>query len=201
MNVSILQKNRGKEKMLHAGLIFLGPSLDSFVVMMHTGATLRNLTLKNALLYSLIYALISLGVFLCGYGVSVFFDGILSDGRVQIGAASMILLAVGLFVLIKSARHSEFVEKLDRDFDWRKLCRLALITNIDTFFVGAGFLLLGVPLGPAVVQAFVISFLTAFISLETGYYNGAGFERTVGMSGGAMMIVFSLYFMMTYVLR
>lgn len=187
--------------MLHASLIFLGMSLDSFVVMMHKGATLRNLTLKNTILYSLIYALISLGIFLCGYGVSVFFAGILPDGRVQIGAASLILLAVGLFVFIKSARHSEFVEKLDRNFDCRKLCRLALITNIDTFFVGAGFQLLGVPLGYAVLAAFLISFLTVFVSLETGYYHGAGFERTVGMSGGALMIVFSLYFMMTYVLR
>lgn len=187
--------------MLHASLIFLGMSLDSFVVMMHKGATLRNMTLKNTILYSLIYALISLGIFLCGYGVSVFFDGILPNDRVQIGAASVILLAVGLFVFIKSARHSEFVEKLDRDFDWRKLCRLALITNIDTFFVGAGFLLLGIPLGHAVPAVFLISFLTVFVALETGYYNGAGFERTVGMSGGAMMIIFSLYFMMTYVLR
>ncbi len=187
--------------MLHASLIFLGLSLDSFVVMMHKGATLRNLALKDMLLYSLIYALIGLIIFLAGYGVSTFFAGVLPDGRVQIGAASLILLAVGLFVFIKSTRHCDFVEKLDRDFNCQKLCRLAMVTNIDTFFVGAGFLLLGVSLGNAAMLAFLIFFFTVFVSLAVGYSNGSGFERTAGMTGGALMIIFSLYFMLTYVLR
>ena len=187
--------------MLHASLIFIGLSLDSFVVMMHKGATVRNLHLKDILLYSLLYALISAAQFLLGFGVSILFKDILPGSRVQIGIAALIILTVGNYIFIKSSRKQDFDEKLDPDFNWKSFCRLAVMTNVTTFFVGIGFSLLGISLGNAVLLISLVSFLTAFVSLQVGYYNGAGFERAAGMSGGALMIVFALYFMLRYVLR
>ena len=187
--------------MLHASLIFIGLSLDSFVAMMHKGATVRDLHLKDILLYSLLYALISAAQFLLGFGVSVLFKDILPGSRVQIGIAALIILTVGNYIFIKSSRKQDFDEKLDLDFNWKSFCRLAVMTNVTTFFVGIGFSLLSISLGNAVLLISIVSFLTAFVSLQVGYYNGAGFERAAGMSGGALMIVFALYFMLRYVLR
>ena len=58
---------------LQAIFIFLGLSLDSFVLMMDKGATMRKLEMKKALLYSGVYSLAAEILLLLGYVTSFIF--------------------------------------------------------------------------------------------------------------------------------
>jgi putative Mn2+ efflux pump MntP len=83
----------------------------------------------------------------------------------------------------------------------RKLIRLAVYTSIDTLFVGAGFSLLEIAFSGVVLLSSVISFITVFLAMEIGYNLGASYQRVVGMLGGALMIIFSMYLMAVLVLK
>lgn len=187
--------------MLQANLIFLGLSLDSFVVMMQKGAVIKNLTLKKLLLYTLVYALTNMGMLMAGFGISSILRLAIDSPRFQITIAALIIFFVGVFLLTKSNMQKQFVEHVDPDFDVKAVFKLALYTSIDTFFVGAGFSLLGIQWFSALLLSFCVSFIAVFIALLIGYNEGAKYQRIVGMIGGALMIFFSIYILLIYVLK
>jgi putative Mn2+ efflux pump MntP len=187
--------------MWQAILIFAGLSLDSFIVMMQKGATIRDLSFRKLLLYTLVFAATNTGMFMLGYALSLIFRSIISSPSFEITIAALIIFFIGVFLMTKSFLKKQFEEKLDADFDLRSLFRLALYTSIDTFFVGAGISLLGIYWGSALALSFCISFAAVFIALLIGYNLGAQYQRAVGMIGGALMVFFSVYILGVYVLK
>ncbi len=187
--------------MLQACLIYIGLSLDSFIVMMQKGAQLRNLSGKKMAGYSLLYAVISVMMLTFGYGLSNAFLGFVPDGRLEIAIACLVILSVGIWLMTKSFKKSTFEEKLDRDFTYHQLVRLALYTSVDNLFVGAGFSLLNINYPATVGLAFAVSFAAVFLALKIGYNRGASYQRTCGIIGGALMIFFSLYLLGIMVLQ
>ena len=103
--------------------------------------------------------------------------------------------------MTKSFKSKDFVEQVDHEFNMRKLLRLSVYTSIDTLFIGAGFSLLGIAFTSAILLSFVISFITVFLAMEIGYNLGASYQRTMGMLGGALMVIFSMYLMAVLVLK
>lgn len=187
--------------MLQAIVIFIGLSLDSFIVMMQKGAQLANFSIGKKALYALVYALVNDFMLIVGYGVSMTFKGAIPDGKLDVAIACLIIVACGVWLMTKSFKSQGFVEKVDHDFDIRRLLRLAVYTSIDTLFIGAGFSLLGISFTSAVWISFVISFINVFFAMESGYNLGAKYQRAVGMLGGAVMIIFSMYLMAVLVLK
>lgn len=187
--------------MPQAILIFIGLSLDSFIVMMQKGAQLANFSLSKKALYALIYAVMSCLMFILGYWLSMTFKGVIPDDRLEIAIACLIIVTCGVWLMTKSFKSTLFVEKVDHDFTLKKLLRLSVYTSIDTLFVGAGFSLLGITFLAAVLISFVISFITVFFAMEIGYNLGASYQRSVGMLGGALMVIFSMYLMAVHVLK
>lgn len=187
--------------MLQAIVIFIGLSLDSFIVMMQKGAQLANFSVGKKALYALVYALINDFMLIVGYGLSMTFKGAIPDGKLEVAIACLIIVACGVWLMTKSFKSKDFVEQVDHEFNMRKLLRLSVYTSIDTLFIGAGFSLLGIAFTSAILLSFVISFITVFLAMEIGYNLGASYQRTMGMLGGALMVIFSMYLMAVLVLK
>lgn len=183
-----------------AVLLFIGLSLDSFVVMMNKAATLRNLTFRKSILFSLIFSLTNAVAVLCGYGISDIFMGMMND-RVEFAVACLIVFAIGIFITTRSYRLTDAEEKCDPDFGALQCFRLAAGTSIDTLFLAAGFSFLDISLYAGLCYAFSVSFVTILVALYVGYSLGSRFSKILGMSGGSLMIILSIYLMSMYALR
>lgn len=182
----------------HALLIFLGLSLDSFVLMMNKAATIRNLTLTRSLLYTLIYACVDVVALLCGYGISMMFkDSLKPKGSMVISC--LIIFAIGIYLCAKSWHSNDLEERLDPNFGLRECLKLAFETTLDTLFLGVCFSLLEIGIGRGVMLAFIVSFITIFVAMYIGYRQGSRYSKVFGMSGGILMIIFSLYLLVVYV--
>ncbi len=186
--------------MLEVTFIFLGLSLDSFIAMMQKGASLKELPFKKLLLYTFLFTVIHMTALAAGYLVSLIFDGLLPDGKVQMSIAALLCFSVGNYILVRTFLQKEFVEKLDRNFNIRSLARLAAITSVTTFVTGIGFSLFGIGFLQALWRAFAVSFVAVAIGLNIGYSMGAGYQKVLGISGGILMIVFSAWLLVKFVL-
>ncbi len=91
-------------------LIFLGLSIDGFVVMMNKGAQLRNLNLKKMLLYSLEFAGVATVMFMLGYLGSEPFVMSIEKARIEIMIASCIVFFIGTLLIVKSKMNKGFEE-------------------------------------------------------------------------------------------
>ena len=186
--------------MWQAVLVFAGLSLDSFIVMMQKGAQIRNLTMKKLLLYTLVFAAVTVGMLMAGYGISLLLQNLILSREVEITIAALIIFFVGVFQITKSFMKKGFEEKLDDSFGYHELIRQALYTSIDVFFVGAAVSFGGYNPWWILLWGFVISFAAVFLALIIGYNLGAGFQRAVGIIGGVLMVFFSIYMLAVYVL-
>ena len=61
--------------MLIFGILSICLSLDVFVCALEQGASIRNIRFSKALVYGLIFALCSSGIFLLGHGMSTYIFG------------------------------------------------------------------------------------------------------------------------------
>ena len=185
--------------MLQAILIFMGLSIDGFVVMMNKGAQLRNLHMPKILSYALEFALVATIMFMIGFGGSKLLSGNFFRARAEITIASLIVFFVGTLLIGKSYFNKKFEEKLDDSFDGKELLHLAFMTSLDTLFVGAAYGFLAVHAIIAASISFIITFLAVLSALLIGYNLGAKYQRVVGMIGGALMVFFGIYMIVTYV--
>ena len=177
---------------IDALLIFIGLTLDSFVLMMNKGARVRDLGLPKTLAYTLIFTVINLLAVLLGYGISSVFKGIMPL-RIQALTACLIIFGMGIFVATRAWKYRDTEEKLDRSFDYAKCAVLAGWTSIDTLLIGACFRFYDISLGFSLLLAGAVTFLSTFLSLRIGYRYGSRFSRPVAMAGGVMMVGFSIY--------
>ena len=185
--------------LIQATMIFIGLSLDSFVIMMKKGATVRKLQTKDLLLYALIYSVADVFAVLVGYLVSFIFKDVLS-GELEISIACLIMFAIGVFLCVKSAKDCTFEEKLDKDFGYKQCFTMAAVTSLDTLFLGVGFSFLGLSMLRAVVLAFCVTFIAIVAAMKISYSQGARYQRVIGIVGGSLIIAFCLFILMKYVI-
>lgn len=193
-------------RLFHALLIIIGLSLDSFFLMMNKGAVVRNLTIRKSLNYALIFSVTDVCAMLIGYAVSYALKGIIAD-YVEVTIACLIILSMGIFLITSGYKKTNIVEKLDKDFNEKGCFRMALGTSIDTLFLSVGFAFLGISLAWGVGLTFIVTFTSVLAALRIGYTEGSAFTtegsaftKAVGMSGGALMIILSLYLYVTRVM-
>lgn len=188
--------------MLWIILILIGLTLDSAIVMLNKGAQLNKLTVKNTLAYSLLFAIISLVIYSLGFGFFELVGQYVFSKKMQIFVSVAIVLCTGINIITKSVLKKPFHERVDRDFDWKDLMRIALATNIDSFFVGGAISLYGTPFLMTGIGLFIMTFIIILISLRVGYSLGAGYQKLIGIIGGSLIVVFSFYLgLLAFILR
>jgi putative Mn2+ efflux pump MntP len=93
---------------------------------------------------------------------------------------------------------STYIEKLDKTFDQKKLFHIAVVTNIDTLVLGAGFSFMGSGALTALALFLIFGFIAVYTALTIGYNLGASYQRQVFMSGGVLMIIFAVWVLVEY---
>lgn len=188
--------------MLWVILILIGLTLDSAIAMLNKGAQLSRLTVKNTLGYSLLFAVVSFSVYSLGFGFFELIGQYLLSKKYQVFLSVIIVLCTGINIITKSVLKRPFLERVDRNFDWRNLIRIALATNIDAFFVGGAISLYGTPFVLTGIGLFIMTFVSILICLRIGYSLGAGYQRIIGIVGGSLVVVFSFYLgLLAFILR
>ena len=178
--------------LLQAVFICLGLSLDSFVLMMDKGATMRKLELKKAMLYSLVYSLAAEILLLIGYLISFIFTGFLTS-KTKLFIAIILIFTIGVYIFFKSLKREESEERVDDSFNIKECFKLAIFTNIDTLCLGIGLSFSKIEIIVSILMIFVISFIVILIAQYIGYTQGSTHTRILGASGGMLIIVFSIY--------
>ena len=176
---------------LHVLMVFLGLTFTGFVMMMNKGATLENLSGQKTLVYSLIVTAVNTAAMLIGYGISMLCRGFLSSSTMII-IAYLILFFIGIYLTIRAYHIRDTEEKADRTFNNRRCFKLALRFSYGVILVGAGCFMLGIDPAMAVGVVAAMTLLSSFAALSIGYQFGPRFSRTVGTTGGILMIVFTL---------
>ena len=178
--------------LLQAVFICLGLSLDSFVLMMDKGATMRKLELKKAMLYSLVYSLAAEILLLIGYLISFIFTGFLTS-KTKLFIAIILIFTIGVYIFFKSLKREESEERVDDSFNIKECFKLAIFTNIDTLCLGIGLSFSKIEIIVSILMIFVISFIVILIAQYIGYTQGSKHTRILGVSGVMLIIVFSIY--------
>lgn len=178
-------------QVLHVLMVFLGLTFSGFVVIMNKGATLDHLTAGKAFSYALICTAVNCLALLAGYGISVVCKGLL-PAKAEIICAYLILFLIGIFLTVRAYHTRNIEEKADRTFDNKQCFLLALRFSFGIVLVGAGCFLLGIDFPVALLIVAVLTLINVPVALYVGYFFGPGFSRTVGMSGGILMVAFTV---------
>lgn len=145
--------------MLIFGILSICLSLDVFVCALEQGASIRNIRFSKALVYGLIFALCSSGMFLLGHGMSTYILG-RPWATLNKYVAIFVFLILGIGMVIYSFKRGKFVERL-QEFDTKQIIKLALIGGLDCFFVGVGCYYMNLPY---LMESFVL-----FLIVLAGY--------------------------------
>lgn len=177
--------------MLELVAVMFGVSLDAAVYMMRVGATVRSLTWKKRLSYSLIYTGVTFLAVVLAYGIALLLDDTPFAGM-KFLCAGIIILCMGIILVMKGFQRHTFEEKLDRTFSAKRMLKIAVITNLDMVVSCMSFAFIGISFPLMAVTACAMSFVITFAFLSVGYTSGAPHQKEVSIAGGALMIVFGI---------
>ena len=179
-------------------VIYFIASIDSMLLLMRKGATCKKLSFSKRILYPLVCCLISLAAITLGYGISRLFNYPVIN-RFSIFITANIVLGIGIWFIWKGRREKVFEERLDESFTLRHYFNLALLTNVDTLFIGLCFGLVSFDFFLSLLVGTLINFCSALIGFEVGYQKGY-YGKWASIIGGFLMIGFGIYFGFKFVL-
>lgn len=150
--------------------------LDSFVVMMERGSSMREMRIVKGGCYALIFAAVNAVMMFLGMNLSqlVVHTRMLQGGRVM---SAMVFVMLGTFLLLKAVSYKHFEERLDLAFSYRKGLIQAVFNGIDAMMLGIALGLLGVMAWSTCAVMFVLTFIAIHTALWIGYYRGAACQR------------------------
>lgn len=108
--------------MLIFGILSICLSLDVFVCALEQGASIRNIRFSKVLVYGLIFALCSSGMFLLGHGMSTYILG-RPWATLNKYVAIFVFLILGIGMVIYSFKRGKFVERL-QEFDTKQIVKV-----------------------------------------------------------------------------
>ena len=176
-------------------MVFIGLSLDNFVGMMHVASRIKGMNEAKFARDAGIFAFTSAAMLSLGYLVSLIIEPRVPDGSFQLFVASQLIIINGILIILRGWFKKNMEEKLDKQWNQKKLCQMAVITNIDTFFVALAFALLGLPYFFGLILSFGVSFLAVMLALNIGYRYGSQFEKQISCFGGILIVLFGFWIM------
>ena len=176
--------------MLIFGILSICLSLDVFVCALEQGASIRNIRFSKVLVYGLIFALCSSGIFLLGHGMSTYIFG-RSWAILNKYVAIFVFLILGNGMVIYSFKRGKFVERL-QEFDTKQIIKLAPMGGLACFFVGVGCYYMNLPYLMESLVLFLFVLAGYMIHFYIGYYNGAGYQKAYYFLCGIVYLFMSL---------
>lgn len=172
-----------------------------YIFMLEKGATIKNLNFKTALNHSLIFSFVSSIMMILGYEAGSL---LLSAGIVSIKAHHFItiiaLLGISAIILITTMKRVDVVEQLNEDFSYRTSLRQAFCSCIDIFLMGVSLSTLGVSISILTLLTFFITLFAVLLVIYIGYYNGAAYQRVIGILSSLVYFVIAIYQLYVYFL-
>ena len=109
--------------------------LDSFVVMMERGSSMREMKRTKGGCHALIFALVNTVMLFVGMQLS---GVIASHHMMEVDRllSALIFVALATFLLMKVVSRKRYEEHLDLAFSYRKSLEQAVFTGIDTIVLG-----------------------------------------------------------------
>lgn len=150
--------------------------LDSFVVMMERGSSMREMKPAKGSCHALIFALVNSGLLFVGMQLS----GVIAAHRmIQADRilSALIFVALATFLLMKVVRRRRYEEHLDLVFSYRKSLKQAVFTGIDTIVLGTALGFVAEPVVGCCAIMFLLTFMATYTALWVGYYLGAAYQR------------------------
>ncbi|RLD67471.1 MAG: hypothetical protein DRI84_02400 [Bacteroidetes bacterium] len=165
-------------------LIALGLSIDSFVVSVANGLTIKNISLLDKLIISfslsVFQALMPLIGWYAGIGISEYIKNF--DHWI----AFILLVFIGLKMIYESFSKNEHKE--NNKLKITTLIAQSIATSIDAFAVGISLALLNVGIAIPVIIIGIVTFFASILGLQLGKYIGIRFGKYIEIFGGLVLI-------------
>ena len=147
--------------------------LDSFVVMMERGSSMREMKRTKGGCHALIFALVNTVMLFVGMQLS---GVIASHHMMEVDRllSALIFVALATFLLMKVVSRKRYEEHLDLAFSYRKSLEQAVFTGIDTIVLGTALGFVSELVWGCCALMFLLTFLATYIALWVGYYLGGG---------------------------
>ena len=148
------------------------------------------LSWKKIMKYSGLFAVVSLVMIVLGYMGGEFLT---FDYFQQVNGMVLALLFafIGSRFLFKAFSRNEFIERLDKNIDLKRMCHLAFSTSVDWFILGASLRIVGLGIVKMAILTTLYTFLCVLIGLKIGQLFGAQYQKIVYCIAGTLLYISS----------
>ncbi|MBQ1386539.1 MAG: manganese efflux pump [Erysipelotrichales bacterium] len=173
-------------------VLYLSATVDSLLLLMHKGATCRQMSPVKHLMDPLACTFVSVLAICGGYGIAHLI-GDLKTNNMEFLVISILLILFGAVLIRRGRTNEDIPERVDDSFTVKKVIVRSLITNLDAVLVSFCVALRNVPFFEALIIGVIANFLASFAGLEIGYRHGY-VMRKIPMVSGILMLIFGVYF-------
>ena len=169
-------------------ILAVGLAMDSFVVPVCKGLSLRTLKLQQALLVGVWFGLFQALMPALGWLLGSAFSGLVQS--VDHWVAFVLLSIIGGNMIREGLQGDD--ENCDPSLSFGVMLLLAVATSIDALAVGITFAFLNVSILLAVALIGVVTFTISAVGVKMGNLFGARYKSKAEFFGGAVLILIAL---------
>ena len=174
-------------------IIVIGLSLDVFAYCLYKGAMISEVKKASITKAVSLFTGFQVGMMVVGTMIThipVFQNLYLSANRLWSCLAAFAFFAIGITMVVKSARRSKKkIEEQKQDvFNWKVILLWAFVTSIDALIAGVGFGFMGLRLLATLAIMAIITALSSIAGFAAGYWLGCGTMNKFVLIGGCMVL-------------
>ncbi len=168
-------------------LIGIGLGMDACSLAVCKGLAMHQMNWRKAFIIASYFATFQLLMPIIGYYLSSGLDYIKKYDNF---VAFFFLVILGIGMIKESFEESD--KSIDDDVSFKKMLLPSIATSIDALTVGITFSLLEVPLFPAVIIIFIITFILSLLGTRLGQLFGERYRSKASFVGGCVLIIMGL---------
>ena len=173
-------------------LIAIGLSMDALAAAVCIGLSMKERSLKKALVIGLYFGIFQAVMPLVGYYLSIRFSSVISEFDHWL--AFILLFVIGGKMILEAFQKDDenAIKKSDNMLCPKKMLTLSVATSIDALAVGISFAFLSVRIIPAVVMIGITTLALSILGASVGNAFGARFKQKAEIAGGLILILIGI---------
>ncbi|MDR2714755.1 MAG: manganese efflux pump MntP family protein [Coriobacteriales bacterium] len=180
-------------------LVALGLAMDAFAVSICNGIAIKNIRLKHALAFGLMFGGLQMFMPIIGFFLGSTFSSYIEN--VDHWVAFGLLGAIGGKMLIDTFRKGdEEAVANEQGITLGKLFVLGIATSIDALAVGISIALTGWNIWTSALVIGAVAFALSFFGVLAGKQLGVRFEKNAGRVGGIILIGIGIKILLEHLL-